>query len=223
MATTTKSLLSLTANDLMTRELVLLTEDMPLREAARRLLHHQVSGAPVVDARGRCVGVLSSTDFLRLAEKRRDVEQPTAPALPQTCSFQERYRRADGREVTACTLPSGVCPMQRLERDAEGLVHILCHEPHCVPVDWQIVPMEQLPTDEVRCYMTPNPVTIPADATLRTMARAMIDGHIHRLIVVDEHGRPIGIVSSTDLLAAVAYAEDDDWAVEPAACATLGP
>jgi CBS-domain-containing membrane protein len=37
----------------------------------------------------------------------------------------------------------------------------------------------------------------------------MIDGHIHRIIVVDEERRPIGVVASTDLLAAVAYAEDE--------------
>jgi CBS domain-containing protein len=33
----------------------------------------------------------------------------------------------------------------------------------------------------------------------------MIDAHIHRVIVVDEEERPIGIVSNTDVLAALAY------------------
>jgi CBS domain-containing protein len=37
----------------------------------------------------------------------------------------------------------------------------------------------------------------------------MIDAHIHRVIVVDEEGKPQGIVSGTDLLAALAYAEGD--------------
>ncbi len=37
----------------------------------------------------------------------------------------------------------------------------------------------------------------------------MIDAHIHRVIVVDKDERPIGIVSSTDILAAVAHADDD--------------
>jgi len=35
----------------------------------------------------------------------------------------------------------------------------------------------------------------------------MIDAHIHRVIVVDEQQRPVGVVSSTDILSAVAYAE----------------
>jgi predicted transcriptional regulator len=38
------------------------------------------------------------------------------------------------------------------------------------------------------------------------LARMMIDAHIHRLIVVDDAGRPAGVVSSTDLLAALAAA-----------------
>jgi CBS domain-containing protein len=31
----------------------------------------------------------------------------------------------------------------------------------------------------------------------------MIDAHIHRVPFLDERGRPVGIVSSTDVLAAV--------------------
>jgi predicted transcriptional regulator len=34
----------------------------------------------------------------------------------------------------------------------------------------------------------------------------MLDAHIHRLIVVDEAGAPVGVISSTDILSAVAYA-----------------
>jgi predicted transcriptional regulator len=35
----------------------------------------------------------------------------------------------------------------------------------------------------------------------------MLDAHIHRLIVVDSADHPIGVVSTTDILAAIAYAE----------------
>jgi CBS-domain-containing membrane protein len=34
----------------------------------------------------------------------------------------------------------------------------------------------------------------------------MIDAHIHRVIVLDEERKPVGIVSSTDLMAALASA-----------------
>lgn len=38
------------------------------------------------------------------------------------------------------------------------------------------------------------------------LARMMTDAHLHRLVVVDAQGRPVGIVSSTDVLAALASA-----------------
>lgn len=41
-------------------------EDLPVLEAAARLLQHDVPTAPVVDATGRLVGVLSERDCLRL-------------------------------------------------------------------------------------------------------------------------------------------------------------
>ena len=40
------------------------------------------------------------------------------------------------------------------------------------------------------------------------VARKMLDAHIHRVIVVRADGRPLGIVSSTDMLAALAYAPE---------------
>jgi CBS domain-containing protein len=61
--------------------------------------------------------------------------------------------------------------------------------------------------EEVRDWMTPDPVTSPPTVSVSELARAMIDAHVHRVIIAEEDGRPIGIVSSTDILAAVAYAE----------------
>jgi CBS domain-containing protein len=200
----TKPLTDLTAGDLMTREVVQLPEDMPLRDAARLLLRNHVGGGPVVDREGKCVGVFSSVDVLRLAERRADVTRPVSPPLPITCSFQATYRKRDGSEVIRCTLPPGVCPVQRTEKCPAG-ESVLCGQPHCVLVDWQMVELEKLPADEVRQFMTPDPVTARPDTPARTLARMMIDAHIHRVVVVDEQRVPVGVVSSTDLLAALAY------------------
>lgn len=196
------------AEDLMVRNVVRLPEEMPLHDAARLLLQNHIGGAPVVDAQGKCVGVLSVIDVLRVAEKRADVNKPTAPAMPITCSFQTTHRSRDGKEVTLCTLPPGVCPIQVKQVEPGGEDLLVCSQPHCVLVDWQVVDIEKLPTDEVRKFMTADPVTARPATSARTLARMMIDAHIHRVIVVDEERRPIGVVSSTDLLAALAYAED---------------
>jgi CBS-domain-containing membrane protein len=77
-----------------------------------------------------------------------------------------------------------------------------------VLADWQMVELEKLPADEVRCHMTSDPVTASLATPIRTLARKMIDVHVHRVIVVDGDRKPIGVVSSTDLLAALARDEE---------------
>jgi CBS domain-containing protein len=54
-----------------------------------------------------------------------------------------------------------------------------------------------------------DPVTVPPTKPVRELARMMIDGHIHRIIVVDEQCRPVGMVSSTDILAVMANAPSE--------------
>jgi CBS-domain-containing membrane protein len=152
-----KPFLTLTAADVMTRDVVVIPERMSLRTAATLLARARVSGAPVVDANGACVGVLSGTDFVRWAR---------GEAPRQTSRFTS-----------------------------------------CVCSEWQVIEVDSLPTDEVAAYMTADPVTATPHTGLIALARKMLDAHIHRIIIVDSHERPVGVVSSTDVLAAVANAD----------------
>ncbi len=47
-------------------------------------------------------------------------------------------------------------------------------------------------------------VTIDSMATLRDAARVMHDGGLHRLVAVDEHERPIGVIAAMDFVALAA-------------------
>src|SRR5262245_28497936 len=82
-----KPLFSLTAADLMSRNLVLVPQEMSLQGAARLLSGAQVSGAPVVDGQGRCRGVLSNTDFLHWAE----TGHPKKKAKEEVCRSWQIY------------------------------------------------------------------------------------------------------------------------------------
>jgi CBS domain-containing protein len=203
MAVATKTLLALTAGDLMTHELIVIPQEMTLREAARRLSEAQVSGAPVVDPAGRCVGVLSAADFVRSAAAQA-VAAGTGHALPRSCPFWEYVRGADDKVRVVCSLPPGVCPLQMREKVPGQRDRVLCTEPHAVATDWQVVELEALPPDEVRSRMTADPVTVRPETPLGTLAEMMLDADIHRVIVTDEGQRPVGVVSSTDILAALA-------------------
>jgi CBS domain-containing protein len=52
----------------------------------------------------------------------------------------------------------------------------------------------------VRHLMTSPAVTVRAGTPTRRAAELMVRKHIHRLVVVDDEDRPIGILSSLDLL-----------------------
>ena len=75
-----KSLFLQTAGDLMSEMVVNIPQDMSLQGAARRLTEYQVSGAPVVDDEGRCVGVISASDFVHWAgDGQKASHQPVSP------------------------------------------------------------------------------------------------------------------------------------------------
>jgi predicted transcriptional regulator len=160
MAPNEKNLLTLTAADLMSASVVMVPEEMSLQGAAHLLAQARVTGAPVVNHLGRCVGVLSATDFVNWVDKCR-------------------------HGVHSHEQASGYCAAWQMEMVDPGL----------------------LPEDAVHNYMTRDPVEVTLNTSIGSLARMMIDAHIHRVIVVDIADRPIGIVSSTDVLAAVARAD----------------
>jgi CBS domain-containing protein len=155
MVAATTPLHALTARDLMSCDLVTIPLEMSLRSAARLLSRNQISGAPVVDAAGRCVGVLTATDFLQCAGRGGEAARP-ARSAPCFCS------------------------------------------------DWQVPDADTLPADSVAAYMTPDPVLVTPGTRLGQLARSMLDAHIHRVIVANADRQPLGIVTSMDVLAAVA-------------------
>jgi len=155
MTLTTNSFLSLCAGDIMSRHVVMIPRAMSLQGAARSLARAKVSGAPVVDDNGRCIGVLSTTDFMHSVEHEDDSDSKTRVTSKPMCQ------------------------------------------------SWQI-PESSIQPCCVEDYMTKDPVLVPPDTRIGELARMMMDAHIHRLIVVDKTQRPIGIVSSIDILAAIA-------------------
>jgi len=156
MQTIFKPLTALTAGDIMSRDPVVIPRHLSLRAAAHLLSSHGITGAPVVNAQGKCIGVLSATDFMQWAEGR---------------------------------------PKPRWS----------AHERACL--DGEIMEAEPVPEDDVDAVMTPDPVMAEQNTSIIDLARMMLNAHIHRVIIVDAGSRPVGIVSSTDILAALAQIE----------------
>lgn len=155
--TVVKPLLSLCAADIMSQQVVMIPREMSLQGAARMLARAGVTGAPVVDAAGRCIGVVSATDFMNWVKD------------------EHRHHTEDKDDV-------------------------------CKP--WQIPENGNTIEGCVDECMTKDPVLATPSMKIGELARMMMDAHVHRVIVVDgTTRRPIGIVSSMDILAAVARSE----------------
>lgn len=154
-------LLSLRVADVMTDSPVQLSSNASMAEAAKMLQKHRISGAPVADDHGQCVGVLSAIDFV---------------AQMLTVSL------------------GGV------DGDAGVLVQDSPGEPYHV---------ETVEADAVRNYMTPEVQSISKESPILDAARIMCSSHIHRLLVLDDQKRSIGVVSSLDLVAAMVKAIEE--------------
>lgn len=164
MNSSIERLLSLRVGDAMTRDVVNVSANETLDEAAVRLNSHGVSGAPVVDEMFQCVGVLSAADFLR--------------------------SRAQSAVATEAAHDGG---QHTLARDSED-------QPYHI---------EDVSANLVRQHMAPAVQTIREDSTLIQAARAMCAEHVHRLPVLDEDGRVMGVISSLDVMSAFVKAVEE--------------
>jgi predicted transcriptional regulator len=82
---------------------------------------------------------------------------------------------------------------------------------HCVPIvddggvpigivsSWDLVD-EYQPMEAISNAMTPRVIAIGAHEPLQEAAREMRNNYVHHLVVVDDVGSMIGVISSMDLL-----------------------
>jgi predicted transcriptional regulator len=73
--------MELVAKDLMETKLLFAKADWHLEELAKFLIDHNISGAPVLDAQGKTVGVVSATDMVRLHASTTDRQQTVATIM----------------------------------------------------------------------------------------------------------------------------------------------
>ena len=160
-------LLSIRVFDAMSRNVVSISAHATMAEAAEVFLQHHISGAPVVDELGHCVGILSARDVMK-AEYSRSRDDTMSP---QDDEFQ------------------------LVEAGGTGTFHI-----------------EHVGKDCVAEHMSCAPQTIDSERLLIDAARYMDGEHIHRLVVLDKHAHPLGIISSLDVVSALVKTVDEHTA-----------
>lgn len=159
MMLASRRFLDLTAADLMSRGIITIPQTLSVRAAAHCLAEHGVSGVPVVDETGRCVGVFTKSDVCRFLDLG-----PTSGSRPDS------------------------------ESDFFA--------------DWHVSELNNLPSDAVSGFMTRDVIKASPDTRIATLARIMHVEHVHRIFITDTIDRVVGVVSSMDILGAVAAEED---------------
>jgi hypothetical protein len=99
MLTTISPITDLKAEDLMSRDVISMPQQMSLRAAATMLNQARISGAPVVDNHGRCIGVLSLRDLVRRLDQGDQAAKQPARSSSCVC--------ADWQVVNLENVPTG--------------------------------------------------------------------------------------------------------------------
>lgn len=109
--------------DVMTREVTTVTPETRLRDLAYLLTDRQISGAPVVDVDGLCIGVISEADLLA-----KQLSRPLSRRLPLEWILGERHdadelrRRAATVVSDAMSTPAITIEADRPVREAATLM-----------------------------------------------------------------------------------------------------
>lgn len=175
----------LTVRDIMQTEVVTVGPEATVRELTRILADEGISGVPVVGPSSDVLGVVSSSDIVRLAAEEREAGQ-----------FSPGHWSA--------------LPLGEAARDPEDDVmdplgaYFLPEDTPVLRPEWGSAP-DDGPMDEltVSDIMTPVTFTLPVSASVTDLADFLVRGRIHRAVVVQD-GRLQGIVTTMDVLRALA-------------------
>lgn len=173
-------------HDIMTLDVLTVSPETTLREAAALFADEYVSGAPVV-AGTKVVGVVSAADIVDFV-----AEDPGVPTeRPQMVEYGEwpevepweEGADAPGTFFHDLWSDAGANVQTRIEA-TEG-------------PEWNT-----LEEHTVADVMTRTVTALGPESSVRDGARLMLQAHVHRLLVLED-GKLVGLVTTTDVLKAV--------------------
>ena len=181
----------LRAADLMTRDPITVSEEMSIADLCDLFQEKNINGAPVVDRRGRLVGVVAQDDIIYGAMGHPDPVPPPAAtdlaggaALPDHAVHRSRRVIARLRERTLSALPDvaprpGERPFWADQRAAS--------DPLRMPV---------------KAIMTSPAISAEEATPIADLCHVMWNLRIHRVPIV-RGGHVTGLISSMDLCRAI--------------------
>jgi len=217
---------AVTVGDVMTREVVTVRPETPMRELVEDLVNRRFRAVPVVDEEGHVVGIVTNGDLVRrggLPVRLELLQTFDTPALHAQLARLAEPHREVGEVMTSPVVTvrpevdvrqaAALMIRRRLKRlpvvDAAGrLVGIVSRvdllrtvagapEGPCAP-DHQ--PPHVPGTAPVRAVMSTGVPVVVADAPLPEVVNVVASTRLNRAVVVDEHRHVLGIVTDAELI-----------------------
>ncbi len=110
----------LKAKDIMTREVVTVSPDTPVRDVAKKLWEHRINGMPVIDEEGRLSGIVTEADLI---DQNKKIHLPTAIYFLDSVLFLENPKKLEKElKKMAGTTASDICTKNVITVDEETSV-----------------------------------------------------------------------------------------------------
>ncbi len=171
--------------DIMTTDVTVLRPETPIRDAMTVLASAHISGAPVVSG-SRVVGVVSATDLMLLAAELPGLPADQPQAVQEDAEVPDEIEGNDPAGAFFHEMWNDAGPgMNERLRNVEG-------------PEWNALAehVVEEAMNQVVCFLT-------VDTPVEFAAQYMRERTIHRVLVM-EQDRLLGIVTTSDIAAAVA-------------------
>ncbi|MDT8341378.1 MAG: CBS domain-containing protein [Longimicrobiales bacterium] len=173
--------------DIMRTNVVTVPPEYTVRELTRLLSDEGITGVPVVTDAGEVLGVVSSTDVVRLAAEAAEVPVTGTRWVPVGVAETSGDPEDEAPDPYSDYFLPEDAPVVRPEWGAAG----------------GDGPMDSLTVSDI---MTPVTFSVEPGSTLRDLADFLVRGRIHRALVLED-GRLEGIVTTMDVLQVLATGE----------------
>jgi len=183
--------------DVMTRRVSALREHDTVQRASSVLRSRSFRHLPIVDSRGRVIGMVTPSDLLRIAGQGNHRGIPVSEVMRPVVTIEEdemlhRAVALFSREGTHAL------PVVGAGNRLVGIVtdvDVLAAQAGAGPKPRLF---ESIPVEEV---MTRSPVTVTEDTTLGDAADVLVQHGVRHLPVLDDEARLVGMLSERDLRA----------------------
>jgi CBS-domain-containing membrane protein len=102
----------ITAKDIMTKDVITVTDDTPIKILSELFIKHRVNGFPVLDEEGQLVGIITEKNLI---ERNKNLHIPTVIALFDAViylesgkKFEEEVKRLNATQVKDIYTPNAV-------------------------------------------------------------------------------------------------------------------